>query len=413
MKRIFLVVVMIATIIEGCTKLSSSPSTILPEKNTPEIPTDFAGDFGTSTPAAISSPTSNGPSRPALFKKCLQVEGGITLAQVATGTVLLDEKDDSSMFLLDLESGNRHELPFRSDALAFFGTAVSPDGNNLAYVENIYNGTTKPARQRIWIVDATGQVQATKTTYPEILSSEWNWLDNRMIEFQSRVITWENGSIILYDPFSQDWRYFSDEIPDFYNFQDRSMIWWLVDYSPDLSVVAYLGRMDDGGPGVIVRDLVTKVTIWKAPGLPYGIPRWSPAEDQIAVVMSGQLYLVDKTSRIIQFPELAFGNDILNLSWSPNGQYIALWAGHDERMKADLMIYDTKASQVVDFCLTDNGRYNGFPVWSPDSRQFVVKMFLDDSGISQPSTVLVDIQNNAAYEISDDKSPLEWMNSIP
>lgn len=77
------------------------------------------------------------------------------------------------------------------------------------------------------------------------------------------------------------------------------------------------------------------------------------------------------------------------------------------------MVYDVQSDQVIDYCLSANNSSGHVSVWSPDNQQFVVNMYTENASESGNLTMLIDIKQNIAYEISRNMEPLEWMNSFP
>jgi hypothetical protein len=162
----------------------------------------------------------------------------------------------------------------------------------------------------------------------------------------------------------------------------------------------------------------------------FPMPVWSP--DGSKFVVRGyllnsnpsptmELYLVSKTGQITQLTHLTNIAYIEpdNISWSPDGRYIAMYLNHWEfrnggEMHARLAVLDTATLKLTDYCFPINyfnGGSNGglsVAIWSPDSKQLLVT---DLYNSDHQRVILVDIENNIAAQIAEDVEPIGWMTS--
>lgn len=316
------------------------------------------------------------------------------------------KEDGDSPYLLDLQNNTRYELPSKPAGIFFAGAEVSPDGKNLAYVEDTLNTEKQITRQKIWIVNASGKVLASKTILPEVLSREWHWLDNERLEIPSINRTPKDGTIIVFNPFKNDWQYLSNQLPNFYDAYDVDPVWWLVTYNPKLDLVAYLGRADGINLGITIRDISSEKNIWQYPAIPLAYPKWLSFNERFLIFVEKQLYLINRDGDVISLSDLVDKN-ILDFASSPNGRFIAFWNGNNGR-KGDLMVYDVSENQIIDYCInSDSVEYGDISVWSADSKQFVTSVYSKNS----EATILVDIERADAYEIPGEMKPVAWMYS--
>lgn len=131
---------------------------------------------------------------------------------------------------------------------------------------------------------------------------------------------------------------------------------------------------------------------------PADCPSWSPDGRQIALVASpesigidGQarldvpwsIYLIDvdslHTRRVLSNLQ-----DPCDLSWSPDGHWLAFSAKIEGRWGAWLFSPSTKTLHLV----ASHGRYPRYPVWSPDGRKLAVIETVSPSGQWPPTTRL-------------------------
>jgi len=210
---------------------------------------------------------------------------------------------------------------------------------------------------------------------------------------------------MLFNPFTRAQHYVSNDMPDFYTENYFSpTLGWLVEYSPDLEWGVYFGVATNGQLGYVIRDFTNKKTIWQVRDFSgeYQRPEWPPKGNDVAVAKSGNLYLINRDGGAKPILDENQQSQISQVSWSPNGRYIAFWNFNA------LMFYDGESGKAYDTCFKSDEL---FPLyWSPDSQQFAIPAYLDN-----PST-LVDIQEQKIYKLlamPDTLYPQGWMNSIP
>jgi hypothetical protein len=72
------------------------------------------------------------------------------------------------------------------------------------------------------------------------------------------------------------------------------------------------------------------------------------------------------------------------------------------------MVYDVKSQRVTDYCI-DGYNTDGYPGWSPDSTQILVKEYIGVGGL------LVDLPTNRSFKLIDIPNviyPSGWMRSF-
>jgi hypothetical protein len=362
-----------------------------------------------STPAVISVPTqslipTNTPT-PVVAQHCPQIGGKeAALQDIATGTILLDNGKSNPLALLDLQTQIEYPLPAQTKPpknVIYNGSAVSPNGNMLAYFEMLGNESGETLSEKLWIVSTHGEVLASAIFNRTDLWNE-RWLDNERLLFYSSQ-TRKDGTVILFNPFTRAQQNVMNDLPGLYTSDDFRDYKWRVEYSPDLKWVVYLGKTNESGIGPIVWDVTTKQILWQTltVGKNFDKPVWSPIGDEIAV-FGDSLYIIDRNGQATTILNSNPSNFILNLSWSPDGLHIAFWNSYK------LMVYNQQTGQITDYCIEN--KYPISPIWSPSSQQIIVSSDLYEG------PVLVDIQKNTVHRlmsIPDVTYPLGWMNSVP
>lgn len=387
MKNRFHFVLLICLLL-GCAKNQAIPVT----PTLVNIPTVGQTNIPTATRSLEATLT---PTLKADYQQqCLRVEQtDVDIEDVATGTILLSQHTSNSPnLLLDLATGTEYEVP--PDVL---GIEVSPNGDMVAYIEQVRSQNNTVSNNILWIVDARANV-LSKIAFARGDLFAPRWLDNnRLIIDTSESSDYEKFLVV--NPFTGEQRMVSNELPNLEHRVVRSFLSWSPQYSPDLEWVAYFYVEPGNDRGAIVFDVITKQNLWQSTHGDEGKPAWSPDGQTVAVVGDGQLYLVNRSGKALPVLDEKLVHEAQSPSWSPDGQQIAFWNNNS------LVIYNTQTNRVVDFCIPGNGQIILPPVlWSPDGQQIIVV-----------GRVLVDLQRKAAYKIKEisNATIFGWMNSLP
>ena len=333
-----------------------------------------------------------------------------TLPDIAVGTVVIG-REEPHIYLLDLATGTRYEFSYSQDPLHGSGMQASPDGNKLAYNEDILDASGKSTSRKLWVINARGDVLVNKS-FGIYEFGQFRWLDDRYLQVYTDQ-TLEDGSVAIFDLDTEKLSLFSPHLPNFYRRSDSAPPIWIVEYAPNQEYAVYYGDFENTNMAPMMSNLVTQQVVWQFParGRTRGIPLWSPRGNQIAMVIDQQLYLVDTNGQMAELPKLKNGNNIFKYAWSPDGSHIAFWAARDQETKADLMVYDLDSKQVIDYCIEADNPFGSVPVWSTNGLLFTVTVVKRDANSTSSSRLLVDVQKNVIYKISKEMQPLEWMNS--
>jgi hypothetical protein len=419
MKRVILVAIITSLCLVGCNSSTSyiQPSPTVPKTGTPVISETLTlptSDIENGTPTRPQ-----GESTPALLviQRCLGISRELPFEEVIRDGTIIVDTEDFALRLIDLETGNSYEqIPLQRDPYRLSDLHLSPDKIILAYYEHFLNANGKLEKSVMWITNAKADVLAQISLSPDN-AGQFRWLDNDRLQIYYPERTYQDGTVGILDLYSGEMRQLTNDLPNLFQIQYNELIPWLVEYNRDLDTVVYLGRSDDGKSGPIVWNINEQKVIWQHldGGTNGAIPLWSPTRDQVAVVdNNGQLYVIDRDGTTNQFPELETQTNVRKFSWSPDGNLIAFWNMNNNVGQSKLMLYDNRTNQVTDYCIVSDGTSGSDPIWSPDSQMFFAHMRIKkDDGSFSGSTILIDIVQNVAYEISREPKPLEWMNSMP
>lgn len=387
----------------GCSSAKVSPTA---QTISPDIINSVMPSFAPSTPTHISSPNamSTKISETRAPDSCFAVaEEKVPLESIAIGTVLIGKGYNYGQSLLDLSTGIKYEVTTQSQCAFCVRWAVSPDKSLLAGTEEIQNNSGQFEKTILWVLNARAEVFKK---IPLDLSGLYNmhWLDNQNIIFHTEQTT-KDGTVMLVNPFNGEQNYISNKLPNFYteNYLYPTL-GWLIEYSPNLEWGIYFGLTPSGELGYVIRNFTNEKTVLQVADTSgeYQKPVWSADRDEIAVVISGRPYLINRRGEARSILNESQQSQVARLSWSLSGRYIAFW-NFDT-----LMIYDAQSEKVSDTCFKSKEQFS--LIWSPDDRQISIPKYLGDGSI------LIDIQENKIYNLTvmpDIIYPQEWMNSIP
>jgi len=146
-------------------------------------------------------------------------------------------------------------------------------------------------------------------------------------------------------------------------------------WSPDGQWIAFYSTRDGSGyflmPGV--GGPARKIAPWPAGDFSPATPRWSPDSTQL-VYARGQnsrpwleiLTLASGVSRKLVLPERPRNNAVQDLSWSPDGRWLA-YARAPSTIAPTAELWLTRTSDGESVQLTDGTRWDYSPAWSADS----------------------------------------------
>lgn len=401
-----------------------TPTSSIQKSILPPTSTSMPQPSRTPTRTTTSTPTDTSTPQPfESFAQCITIGTEVPLQGVAkNGTVVYGSKRDpyKPPYLYNLETGSQYTLPYHkpTEGLTINGWHTSSDANLLGYLEEI---SRKPQtiQYKLWVVNAKGE-QLGQGIFEVRGFNGWHWLDSENVQIQQERAM-KDGTALILNPFTQEQTFLSNELPNFYDEWGTRPFEWLVEYSPDFQRVVYLAAIYD--PlylGAILWNPTEKKEIWRSFGSGYhatfNAPQWSPTGDEFAIVIDDKLYLVSREGVVTDIPESGDRFYVSKFHWSPDGKYIAFWSMIDNDQQKHLMFYNTQLDQVTYSCIVDeHGHGSGAEfIWSADSQQFITDITQkqpDGSYKEFDFSILVDIPNNAAYRITGDTKPIEWMNS--
>jgi Tol biopolymer transport system component len=414
--------------------LTTSPTIISAVKVTP-----------TPSPSEIKLGTPTIPPEAKLKIQCLNIESNLPPEIVPHGILVLDSQVDRGTYLLNMATREQVQITQPNEDL--IDLAVSPDGSWIAYRQVLYNDIgERSIGDNLVIANADNQ-QSKIIPWEGTWGLITAWLDNQniVIDIPPDDSEAEAATLLVLDPFIGESQKLAPDFQDIYSFSPVPYWkgWGETVYDPELSRVVYLQGGESGSPSPISYVLWDMQNNQKLANIRIvadlnSIPRWSIDGNRFALAPSlftenmqevWPAYEVYSVSRDGQVTQLSHLTDyyqwvyISDLSWSPDGRYIAFWLSswsekpsfstHSEQY---LAVLDTDSGMVTNYCIP--GDYDAQlagirmvppPLWSPDGKQLVVQNIYTRMPEPHSRVILVDIEKNIAAVIAGDMLPVGWM----
>lgn len=377
--------------------------------DSPVTPIVVESDMTTMPPDSVPMSTPMGPQTSVLGNKqsCpKRVEKEISLADMATGIIVTEEIQTGIPTFLNLQSNQKYEAPAIPETV-HLEKAISPDRKLLATIG--FSRDNYDIRY-LRIFNALGEVQG-ETTFDIPNLHNVRWLDNQNLLLDTSL-TPQDGSVLLYNPFTYKQVTISNEMPFFWKTSELDpSVRWLVGYSPNLEWGVYRADDDSGSIsassgnyfGPVVYDFSNRKPIWfpSDPIVPYLSPKWSPDGNRVLLDSSNQIYIVTREGNVTPLLDESNPNHVFSPLWSPDGNKIAFWNNDS------LMLYNILVGALHDLCFTLDQAYRY--TWSPDNRFILIEVYAEENG------ALIDIQENKIYSMAASLEIInpEWMTSIP
>jgi len=390
------------------------------------------------------------PSDAHIKIQCLVVESALPPSVTSSGTLVLDSRVDDGYgryknldtYFMDMAARSSIQVVKSRENLADF--AVSPDRRWIAYSQNLSDVNQK--NPILNLVIAMGDNQVIKVLPWEEDWQSYNWLDNQQIVIvaysqanRDVFARLDSISFLLLNPFTGERKNLPRDFPNMYDLPPLPNWdgWVETVYSPSMTRAVYL-KGDVSGPLYYVLwdpQQSKEVSNVQIIGDLDAIPRWSPNGERFAFAPSlflnkdrypsYELFSVDTNGKMTQLTHLADYYPrvyIDDLSWSPDGRYIAFWysSWQDTTISFDVLgnrnlaVLDTTTGWVTDYCINGEDdasiglRIYPPPLWSPDNNQVVVQSQVSKNSFQ---TVLVDIEENRAFRIAEDLEPVGWLTA--
>lgn len=342
----------------------------------------------------------------------------------------------SFSFLYDLEHDRKISIPQNKDEM-LQGFSVSPNHEWLAYE----NKNLKRNESKLIIMTSDGQEHKTLVWDPS-----WRqiaeWLDNENLLISRNQGPEEIDSMIIFNPFTQKQQEIQPNFPGIWPVWIESWFNWGgffksgTIYSSDLSRVIFPYRNKEEA-GIILWDLVNQQKISSLSGGFGNYPKWRPDGEGFAVDLSVRykanaqveeefIYInrLGQTEQLTHLTETGGEVSIGSFNWSNDGKKIAfllsqtkipdypdIYPNSPVKKSNRLAILDLNTRSIIDSCIPGDDS-TAAPVWSPDGQYIVMEDFYE-TGFPQTGRVfLVDILSGIVAVITENATPIGWMQSL-
>lgn len=386
------------------------------------------------SPSATVVTTPAIPAEARLTINCLTIAEKPPVDAKLNGVIVLFDPQSLRSSLLNLVTGSLQSLYTPTEY--WRDLVVSTDGLRMAAKRVQFD---KPGGRQIadqLVVMAADGKLLKAISFP---NDYWilgpTWLDDQRLLVQLAALDpAENAdlkaaSLLVINPFTGERRTLRPNFPDIY---DQPYVynwhgWGETAYDPTLTRVVYPRNGTPQGIPYVLWDVQKHVALAAFYDGGGPVPRWSPDGTHFAVAspllgkQTGfELYLFDRDGRqtapLTNFSPYYRGlGDIGDLSWSPDGRYIAFWlsTASVKQTPEHLAILDMTTDRVTDYCVPGTSETSRASdshdisiVWSPNSQQLVVRYQPDENS---SHTTLVDIVRGYAVQISDRLEPVGWL----
>lgn len=386
---------------------------------------------------ALASPTGISTPTPAATPEtvCPAKETELPVNFHALGLIIFTDYATEQLYRLSLP--NLILTPFLPDvARGGLGEFyVSPDSKWLAFIRSRLDNQ-RVSRSDLILTTSSGQDWKIIPWTTENWADLHGWLADSQQLFisppfdYSRLPYKKPDEMIVFNPFTGEQQLLTPSFPysgnplfDYWKYVGQSVI-----YSPNLSQVAYL----DDEQTLVLWDIQQSQEVWRYvdPWIMADNPApvWTPDGHTMAqaVRISSDGELPDDTTGF-EFLFISNNGEITHsqpfphyyglehsfLWWSPDGRYLVFYWTPSNEEKFRLMLWDTYEQKFLDYCIT---HVTSEPVWSPDSRQFIISVS-DPAAASTETTyqnLLVDIEQNKVFQVDDVTFPVvAWIKLMP
>jgi len=303
--------------------------------------------------------------------------------------------------------------------------AISPNGKWIAFLESTYDAAGKTIGRYLAVADANG----TKSELPtwSFVNVQWliGWINDQQIALQ--IPGKPIGTVVTLNPFNGKVDFIPPPTSNLLDIGYGGFYPGQVLYDPSLTHVLYVDGLKWEELKYVLKDLSTHQVLWEDE-FSYGdIPKWSPDGKSYALFRpdhkvdplysSAREYLFQVTLEGQASPltrTQPMSQEVW--SWSPNGQFIAIWLVPVDYHQSNyytrsLNVIDLRNNSSIDYCLETDDIFSDWPpIWSPNSQYVAIPIEVNPFEWNYYwKTIIVDIQNNKAYEIMDNVVPVGWM----
>jgi hypothetical protein len=325
-------------------------------------------------------------------------------------------------YLYNFDQQKRYDLP-NSDVCF---SSVSPDGKLLACERY----TSVPSTNISLVFYSPGGKIVKKIP----MQKDWfasMWLNSEYFTVSLTRDPNEVPPTLLIDPYTGQQKLLLSNFPGLkvfagaarspFHFGSRSVV-----YDPTIELAVYPQTTDDGHSFIVLWDLQAQKALAKVEDLyPFlNHPVWSNDGKKFVVSVAtyrnmvnddsiDEVFSISRDGQIQQITH--FGDFYSNVhietgSLSPDGKFLAINVTYDHPgpdQKYSFLVINLETQEVIDYCIPPDSGNTAF--WSLDNRYLAVGELGKSGQVIQ--SILINMQNATATQISDSAFPIGWMIS--
>jgi Periplasmic component of the Tol biopolymer transport system len=360
-----------------------------------------------------------------IIKKCVDISQA-DFPQLQ-GTLVLEHTIEFNLreiLFRNLETQQEHFISEQGGEY-YDNETVSPAGTYFSAETFTFSSNGKYQQGPILIFDSEHNSTATIDLKQE--SYGYKWLN------EEQVII--NNPILLISPFKNTQEKIQPFIPNYFAPTEIIYDWLFYGrlknvYDPSMTRMLYPTIDSKGKANVTLRDVEKGLDLTSFP-TSYGwgsSPAWSLDGGKLAIALNSvsfddfkdndhlqfEIFITDRNGEKLFTTNLASLSQtvyITNLSWSPNGRYIAFWFSSDKDHLHDhmqLAIFDTQNQTISRYCNNSGDDYIRFsPIWAPTNDYLLIAYRVPSE--RDISSLMLNIVDGKAWVVKSGFEPLGWL----
>lgn len=410
-------------------KSTSLTSTDIPFK---QMETQFPTTEITTTSTPVPLSTATLITGYTYIENCIDVEDTHPKEIYPKDELLLYNMKGRQNLAYDFETQETKRSPIPYNSFTWEDDfKLSPNQKWMAYIEYTYKGEKLSSRKL-----AVQNVDGRKVDMSYWIA-DWQWILGWMDD-QHLVLglpQYRNGSIVVLNPFSREWRVNSLTLPNLAEPAPGELPKQAI-YNSGANYVVYLEAIQrfrgDKYYSWILYDLEKDEPIWK-----YWVrfqedywqniiftdfPKWSPDGNRFVIVKNVEYFNSSWPKKDIVIVGLDGKEDPVLLkqdqnaqssfAWSPDGKLLAILLSTDFDNNK-VLLANIEQKTLTDLCIDIHRNWNmkKIPIWSPDGNflALALKRGNEFGYWEKDDTILVDINHQRAFRLQEYAIPVGWM----
>ncbi len=350
-------------------------------------------------------------------ENCVTIEEGLPEDVEPADELILYDWELGRNRVYDFSVGYDRRSPF---VIPFWGDddfVPSPDGKWMAYTVKTYNEKGVGAKSRTLEVQ---NVEGRKLDMAD-WQVDWQyilgWTDDQRLILYVPTYASPAGSVVLLNPFTTEWEVFSPSLPTRVEVKGSDPDFF--EYNPSMTQVVYssAATLDSRFRYVInwrLIDLSSQQVLWTGIGSYGFFSKWSPNGKRFVFVDVIQddydnVLVIEQDGKVRVIRNNVESIDERDLSWSPDGRYLATWM---DKEGIRFTLANIEDQTLTNLCISPAKDYwAAEPIyWSPDGRFVAFQIEVEGTSYwGGYDTILVDVERQRAFRFREHAAPMGWM----